>query len=241
MDVSAVPERAKAALTHKLGPLPVWGWGALGIGALVLVRVLGARRGASGSAGATVGPLPPNALGAGGGGGGDGSVPNPSPSAPSTTSPNPLFPFRSHPLIRVPAPSTPTDSTPPSAPATPATPSAGGTNLLGQLFGSVPPPPGTVIVNDQSAGSDLGTFVQGVIGMPNIPSSAIFPGSSIPGFVGPAGGIPVSGPWDPSSGISKAVWDANRIDPLGGVGPNARVTWDSATRTWVTWVPPGQA
>lgn len=72
------PGAAKAALTHKVGPLPVWGWGAVGAGAILAYRML-RTRGSSSSLNVNPAPVAsiiPGSLGgsSGGGGGGGGAL-----------------------------------------------------------------------------------------------------------------------------------------------------------------------
>ncbi len=114
------------------------------------------------------------------------------------------------------------------------------TNLLNEAYGSAPPPVGTILANQQGPGQNLGTIIQGVGNMPNVSSTATFGGQpGIAGYVGPSGGVPTQGAWDPATGISQAAWYANNITPLAGTGPNARVSLDTATSSWQTYIQPG--
>lgn len=80
----------KEAITKKYGPLPLWGWGVVGIGGFVVWRAM-----SGGDGEQTLVPYPSGALGnigsggsgGGGGGGGGGSTPPPSTDPPDTTPP----------------------------------------------------------------------------------------------------------------------------------------------------------
>lgn len=87
------PGAAKAALTHKVGPLPVWGWGAVGAGAILAYRML-RTRGSSSSLNVNPAPVAsiiPGSLGgsqSGGNGGGGSWTPsagNPTPDNPTAS------------------------------------------------------------------------------------------------------------------------------------------------------------
>lgn len=70
------PEATKHALTHKAGPLPVWAWGAVIVGAIVAIRVLGtSSKTPNNAVRGNGGMLPPGGTfnGYGGGIGGGGS------------------------------------------------------------------------------------------------------------------------------------------------------------------------
>lgn len=74
------PEATKSALTHKIGPLPVWAWGAIIVGGIVVVRALGNRTPSSSATpnkvptGATLLPGSAGGYNFGGGGGNGGSA-----------------------------------------------------------------------------------------------------------------------------------------------------------------------
>ncbi len=83
-----LPERAKAGLTHKVGPLPVWAWGAIIVGAVVIIRKGGLKIPASSSTtttGTTL--LPGTPAGGTTASSGGGSVPGATATGSDTTAP----------------------------------------------------------------------------------------------------------------------------------------------------------
>ena len=117
MDPHEIPEAAKQTLTRKVGPLPVWVWGGIGIGAVVLLRMH--KGGGSSTSGLTPYAFIPSGSdgGGGGGGGGGGDTPTPTPNPSPTPSPTPS-----------PAPSPAPAPAPSPAPAPAPGPSAAGTD-----------------------------------------------------------------------------------------------------------------
>lgn len=85
--IEEAPKAVGNALTHKLGPLPVWGWALLIVGAggvIYLVFLRGGGSSAPTPSGVLGGGTPPTGgLGGGAGGGGGGGTPSP-PTPPTT-------------------------------------------------------------------------------------------------------------------------------------------------------------